>query len=173
MSLHSSRIVLTALLTVLSSCSPDKLTANQEQLPVNTAVAASRSAANDTLIQTVAHGIARAMADSVLRMQLFEDMRDSPFPYHTLHLTSYLSAPRGTHLAQVVASHSGITKEDLLRQLHGLPPLAFGVGSVLDRLSWTGSGEIVVAGTAVDPRQTVGRVAITGFTTAGRSTSRS
>lgn len=107
------------------------------------------------------------MSDTVLRQQVLEDMRDSPFPQHSLHLQSYLGGRRGHVLVKAAAHSLNLSAEDYLQSLDSLPDLVFLAGTMQSRAEWTGSSKIVVAGSLAAPEQFQQSTSIHGFTTKG------
>lgn len=109
-----------------------------------------------------------ALADSALRMQVLEDMRDSPFPQHSLHLKSYLQGTRGTALSAAAARALNLSTPEFLDLLRPLPELAFRVDIHLDRAEWTGSSDIVVLGTLTSLRERRSLTSLPGYTVEGQ-----
>ena len=58
-------------------------------------------------LDLLAKGLAIALADDGFRQQVFEDLRDSPFPQHALHLPSYLSGDRGSSIMAAIGGALG------------------------------------------------------------------
>jgi hypothetical protein len=98
---------------------------------------------------------------------MLEDLRDSPFHQHKLHLQSYLHGPRGAAIADAAAAAQGITKGEFLKALARLPELELLMPRPVDRARWTGTPDLVVVGTARTPRELASTLNLTGFTTGG------
>ncbi|MEJ7758279.1 MAG: hypothetical protein WKF55_01675 [Gemmatimonadaceae bacterium] len=100
------------------------------------------SAAADSL----ARFVAIALSDESLRRALFEDLRDSPFPQHRIHLSSYLRGSRGVLLADKVSRATGISRVELARLASVRGGLQIVLRRSVDRLSWRGTADIAVKG---------------------------
>ncbi|HWL39899.1 MAG TPA: hypothetical protein VNO75_06640 [Gemmatimonadaceae bacterium] len=100
------------------------------------------AAAND-----LARAFALALNDGVVREQLLEDLRDSPFPKHKIHLQSYLRGPRGTSLAARIAEAAETTVERILLASATRGGLQLSMPSTVDRMFWEGTPDIAVKGT--------------------------
>lgn len=93
-------------------------------------------------IDLLAKGLAIALADADFRQRTLEDLRDSPFPYHSLQFRSYLSGDRGRSIMAVLAAarwdHAGAFANAL--------PTAGNVALRLNpseaRTTWTGSADL-------------------------------
>lgn len=119
---------------------------------------------------SLARVVALALADPPLRAQILEDMRDSPFPNHAIHLPSYLAGSRGRAVALAAAQRGGIA----IDQLHGLGEVRGGLQLVMrrpmDRASWTGSDDIVVLGVASTVKERLGSRPVSfGYDVRGRA----
>jgi len=159
---------LTALLLIgIAACRDSLPTAVAPKASASSRAAADLADARDSTAALLARGIALAMADPSVRRQVFEDLRDSPFPYHTIHATSYLHGRRGRAIADAAAQALKVSSEQYLQLVRSTPALALGVGSAIDRLTWTGTEDIVVAATALSPAQAPSRVALVGYGVSG------
>lgn len=120
----------------------------------------------------VARGIALALARPDLRRHVLEDMRDSPFPRHRLHLSSYLHGERGTRIVLAAAQALKMQSEEFLALLEGLPEMELHMARSYDRGLWTGTHDVVVAGSDRNWRTLYGvdgpQAYVTGYTTAGQ-----
>lgn len=98
----------------------------------------------------VARGLAVALTSPGMRRQLLEDMRDSPFQYHALHLGTYLQGTRGQVLARAAAKSVNL-RDDELAQLLLAANAGKGFELVMprygDRRKWLGDDPLVVFGT--------------------------
>ncbi|HEX2090912.1 MAG TPA: hypothetical protein VHG28_00865 [Longimicrobiaceae bacterium] len=117
----------------------------------------------------MAKGIALALADSTLRQQVLEDMRDSPFPRHSLHLQSYLHGERGQTITTVAAKSVGLSIEEFLSLTRYLPDAEFSVSSPLDRIEWTGSSNLVVTAATMTRWQRRSVRSLPGYDVNGKS----
>lgn len=104
--------------------------------------------APDPIAQLGIH-LARAMSDPLLRQQILKDLRDSPFPGHRIHFQSYLAGKAGALLLERMVSVSGQSRTDLFSSLARAQPLELAVSASLDRVSWTGTDDIVVVATSL------------------------
>lgn len=111
----------------------------------------------------LARGIALALADDRLRQQVLEDMRDSPFPEHQLHFRSYLGGTRGRLLANAIAQRLGIGTEDIVNLLPATTDFAFLAPVALDRISWTGSPDVIVVASSAGKAGILSRPMLRGF----------
>jgi hypothetical protein len=149
--------------SVSSACnSGDELTSplharTSLALPVTTRTA------QDETARSIGRAVAIALADSNLRRQLLEDLRDSPFREHSIHAQSYLLAQRGSAISRRTANAAGLELDDFYSTLRALPELEIGLSSSLDRLRWTGTGDVVVVATVLDRRERLNRGVLTAF----------
>lgn len=61
-------------------------------------------ARDDSTAQLLARGMALALRDSSLRATLRDVLRDSPNPYQSIHLQSFLAGTEGTPFAAAAAA---------------------------------------------------------------------
>ncbi len=155
-----------AALLLGSACANGDVAGPGEAVP-----AASRDIETQTKMDMLAKGIALALRDSTLRAQIVEDMRDSPFPQHSLPLRAYLQGRRGQPLAATAATALKIGARDLSALLASLPEVAFQAATREDRATWTGTGAIVVAGSASSLEDRDPSTALTGYTPDGSTAS--
>lgn len=143
------RGVLAAMLVGLAACS-DKV-----DLPLAPGAAnANRGVVQSSEdVDAIARGIAVALADPTIRRQLLEDLRDSPFRKHGLHLRSYLRGNRGMVIGAAAAQATGMRTEQWLALEASLPALELSMPRSLDRVQWRGTENIVVFGTTATLRQ--------------------
>lgn len=96
-------------------------------------------------------------------------MRDSPFPKFTLHLASYLRSERGRKIARAAAEATGLSTRQFLALLKPLPTLEILVPLGFDRVTWTGTPDIVLVGLASSLGEVVssGTFTLTGYRTGG------
>jgi hypothetical protein len=114
-------------------------------------------------------GIAMALSSPDLRRQVLEDLRDSPFPKHKLHLQSYLGSARGRTIATAAGRAIGVSLEQFLATLDGLPSLEFSVSRSIDRVRWTGTDDVVVVGSAADLTDILRAGRLSGYNVRGES----
>ncbi len=114
----------------------------------------------------IARGIARALADSGLRMRLLTDLASSPFPKKRIHLLSYLRGG-GQPLAVAAAVALNVSPDELLgdERLTGYQLI---VPRSLDRVRWTGTNDLVVVGTDRSLRARAVTGLDFGFSTTGQ-----
>lgn len=136
------RTAVAALLLGVQACAdiPDQISAPDQTVQV--------SEESDPRADRVARGIALALAEPDIRERLPEDLRDSPFPAHRLHLRSYLHRPRGRPLLEEAARALNLSVATLAGELAGLPDMQMYLPRSLDRVRWTGTGDLVVVGSA-------------------------
>lgn len=152
--LRTSRIVSAfAVLgfSLVVSCNPDRTTApvsseaEAESGPqLLTRIQPGDSAAVDSL----AFAFSKILAQPALRKQIHEDLRDSPFGLHQIHLPSYLRGDRGRALL-VALEQQGIpaARIELIVSIRG--GLQLMMPRSLDRMLWKASEPLAVEGTAL------------------------
>ena len=92
--------------------------------------------------ELVARTIALAMADENVRVTLRNHMRASVVSEHKLHLQDYLAGPLGETLLAAIEG-TGIERADFLAGLRSLPPIQFYVPARQQRLTWTGTPDVM------------------------------
>lgn len=146
MSIRNRFIPLAALLLGLAAC--DNNVASVKPTLAGGAQE-SRAPARDSLaLEPLSRGLAIALRDEDLSRQLFEDLRDSPFPEHVIHAASYLAGPRGRPLLEAAANASGRSPGELLALAGRTSDLAFYMPVKLDRITWRGTPGVVVTASA-------------------------
>lgn len=155
-------LALGALLAAAQACS---------DLPSTSPAAAPRLGAAGAQAADPADPVIRALANSLsdasVRKRLLEDLRDSPFPKHRLHLKSYLRGNSGSALLAAGAQKAGIRPARLNALLDSLPEMEIVMPTEMDRTRWTGTPDIVVVGSALDRSEIHRRGTLSGYTTAG------
>jgi hypothetical protein len=106
----------------------------------------SVSSDDSSAVDSLARLAALAIADPAIRNNLFQDLRDSPFPEHRIHLPSYLSGARGTALSDAIAQKGKISRSDVFALASRRGGIQLIMRRSPDRMSWTGTNDIVVAG---------------------------
>lgn len=101
----------------------------------------------------------------MLRRQLLEDLRDSPFPGHRIHLRSYLASARGRAIAAAAAAGAGTPTDSFLAVVKKLPSLQVSMPVSYDRVTWTGSDSAVVIGFTIPKEEVPLLGSITGYST--------
>lgn len=121
---------------------------------------------------SLARGLAAALSDSGIRMRLRDDMRDSPFAMHALHLAGYLRGTAGAGMALRAARELGIGRDAFIGLVESGRQLELVMPRVLDRVSWDGGEDLDVAATQskFQERKDAGRVSEDGFDTRGQRT---
>jgi hypothetical protein len=104
-------------------------------------------------MQLLARGLALALKNPVLRKQLLEDLRDSPFPFHKLDLSSYLHGVRGVELVAAAARNLAVSPASLLTSADAAlrSGVEIGMPRYGDRMQWNGDASVVVFGFAGIP----------------------
>lgn len=131
------------------------------------ALAVTNQTAPDETVKAIGRAVAIALADPGLRRQLFEDLRDSPFREHSIHFQTYFLGQGGLAISRRTAAAAGLELDDFRSTLRGLPDLEIGLSSLLDRLRWRGTDDVVVAATALDRRERLNAGALTAFDVRG------
>ena len=154
-----------ALVLLLSACHDDPAGLGDSQgSPRQEAVVSAPTFRQALQMQTVARAVALSLGDPELRQTLLEDLRDSPFPQHRIHLRGYLvGGPVGQRVGEILGLESG----GIASLLAGLPDLEISMPIPLDRARWTGSADIVVVGTAGTISSAAAELVMRGFNVAG------
>lgn len=113
----------------------------------------ARQPGDSLAASSLAQALASAFEDPGLRQQILSDMRDSPFPRHAIHIGSYLAGQRGAALRVAAMSRSGIPSASLLAKAAVRGGLQLAMRRPMDRAEWTGTPDIVVAGSASTIRE--------------------
>lgn len=120
----------------------------------------------DGPLAELGRGLALALDDAPLRQRMLEDMRDSPYPEHSLPLQSYLASDGGRDLAAAAARELGISAEELHARLEEQQDLQIFMPSRLQRGLWEGGGPVtVVAASSREDRSDAGTYS--GWNSAG------
>lgn len=164
---HAILLTATTLcLLTLQACdrtSPNGVTRPQGSAPTFTQ--ASNEAAQS--LDLVARGLALALNSPDIRQRVLMDLRDSPFPKHRLHLFSYLNGQHGRAVAVGAAAALQMDVRAFLHRIAELPELEFWMPVHIDRITWTGTDDIVVVGTMLDRPGLVEAGIIPGYSTTG------
>src|SRR5690349_21083085 len=166
--LHVRRLALVLAATGGSACSDTTFVSQPTEFTRSSQTANSRK--ESPLVDTLARGLAIALADSTLRGQLRDDFRDSPYRDHALNVESYFLDARGAKVLHAVANGLGRSVGDVLAMFESAPRLQLVMERMLDRLSWRGTNDIVVYGSTL-PTQLRARVSPfqRGFSVTGDS----
>jgi hypothetical protein len=160
------RVAVTAVVCSLVACREDIVTPSRDIRPS----AASASVAEPAALDSLARGLALALNDANLRMQLHDDFRDSPFDEHGLHLSSYLQGGRGRALMDAVTRALGTKFSDVVRWDAAAGGLELALSRPIDRLQWDGTVSVVVASTTMSPLALArSRNALIGFDSKGQA----
>jgi hypothetical protein len=81
-------------------------------------------------------------------MQLHDDLRDSPFSKHAIHLKSYLQGVHGSALLIRAAASIGKSPAQFLGLVDVTGDLELMIEGSIDRLAWDGHQPLVVEGTS-------------------------
>lgn len=159
-------LVCTVILTLpLTACSSEDAIVDPSEKVRHVSADDHHLQASQSTITRLARGIALALSDSDLRLKLLEDMRDSPFPGHSLHLNSYLLGDSGTPLANAVREALGMDSREKL--FDGLPALELFMPIPYQRTWWTGNEAPVVVGILADRRHRRETISAPGWTVEG------
>lgn len=128
------------------------------------AEAARRQALEALMIeaQPLAQGIALALADSELRGEVRDAMRDSRWHEHKLVLQDFVKTPAGERLAAAVATALGEAPEAIAARLAALPRLDFYLPFQDHRTTWRGTPEVLVAAAFVEDAPAIAAYDVTG-----------
>lgn len=110
-----------------------------------------------------------ALDDAGLRARLRDDLRDSPFPLHALHLESYLRGTAGSPIAAKAAAALGVGVDAFITMMKSGTDLELVMPRPLDRVSWNGDATLDVTATALkyNERRHAGRVSEPGYSVGG------
>ena len=150
---RSGPVLALALILFSAACNADPVVPETQAGPSQ---APSEGLSIDALAQT----FAVAVADHELRLRLLEDLRDSPFPNHAIHLASYLAGDRGRPIMQAMAAGSGMQPTAFLSGLSASGNIGLFVNPLESRETWRGDGNLVVW--PIDPGVSVADAA-TGY----------
>ena len=142
--LHRS-VVAVAMLGAVAACRSDQPLATQPAGPAARATATG----DNPLADTLAHAVAAALGEPMLRLRLAADLRDSPFAGHALHLRSYLGGSDGGQLRAGVVRQLGGDPAVLDALFASLPDLELRIERPYDRATWRGSDPLAVYGTSL------------------------
>jgi hypothetical protein len=105
-------------------------------------------AANDLRhqsIESIARLLASAMAHAEPRDELFQALRDSPFPLRAVHASSFLASPTGAiWIRAAMIASGGPSAEAVLQGLPDLGDLEIIMIRPWDRMRWDGSSPVRV-----------------------------
>jgi hypothetical protein len=127
--------------TVLVACSDGPVAVDAPS--TQSGSAAVKSQGRDP-VDVLGHALAVALADRNLRLRVLEDMRDSPFPRHSLHVASYLRGSRGAPLLAAIVSATGRDLAQFRSELAALPNLALFLNPSSYRATWRGQANVAV-----------------------------
>ena len=128
-----------------------------------------RAGEGDT--DALAKGLALALGDDATRLRVRDDLRDSPYRAHALHLASYLRGANGSGVAAKAAAGLGIKVDKFLRMAESTPNLELVMPRPLDRTTWEGGAEIDVTATTVTlkERKEAKRISERGYDVRGNA----
>lgn len=169
----AANVLAVALCTLAIGCAE-----NRAVNPAKPAIAVPQSAApamraGEGTTDSLAMGLALALSDGVIRGQLRDALRDSPFRAHAIDLVSFLRGSNGLVIAGKAATALGIERAALIRLAESAGNLELVMPRPLDRVSWDGSADIEVTATPVSLRQRkeTGRESERGYDVSGNATS--
>ena len=109
---RKSRAIACIVGLVLGACRDSHSTAPEAESIQSTNSADTQSfpqlRGDSAAADSIGRALAIALNSGAIRQQVLEDLRDSPFPKHHIHLPSYLSGPRGASLLTALAEVAGI-----------------------------------------------------------------
>ncbi len=138
-----SKVALAVALGVaglVAACMDDPLGPEPTTFPVSRVGLVQSPASIDLL----ARGFAIALADDDFRMQILEDMRDSPFLNHALHLSSYLSGSRGQSIMAAIGGQLGEETGAFASAIASGANMASFVNPPKFRMRWEGDADLAV-----------------------------
>lgn len=135
-----------ALGLVLVGCADEPITA---PTAVASVTAATQPPPTAAALDSLARALALGLAAPAARQALLEDLRDSPFPLNKLHLGSYLAGARGAVLLERSAQASRVPQARLAQIAASARDYELWVPSVVHRVSWTGTDDIMVFATTL------------------------
>jgi hypothetical protein len=141
---HAGLWLLPAIVVLLGSygCADDALDVTQPAVRAQAAVAPTQSAAGErAALTTITRAVALALANPAFRMEALTEMRNAPFREHKLALRKYLNPGRLARLS----SASGRSVSELAAALQRVRPLEFYMPVAVQRESWTGDANVLVA----------------------------
>lgn len=165
---------------LFSSCTNDVTTAPRGPVTSRSLLAAQPQTIPLPAVQpgdsakadTLARGVALALGSGMIRQQVLDDLRDSPFANHAIDLASYLHGPRGHAVAAAIAQRIGIASDRLIAMASVRGGLQLSMPISSDRSKWSGSDSVVVRGTPFTLREEVAaRHRTFGYTTHGDTAS--
>jgi hypothetical protein len=159
------RVLLVAGIISLIACSDRSPTTSL--LPSGEPVL-STSSPEAPALEALVRGIATSLTDPALRRQVLEDLRDSPFPNHKIHLQSYLGGERGLVLIRAAAAAAGMRPVDLLASVQVLPELEFSMPRPYDQARWTGTEDVILVGTTRPRAEAARKGWLPGYGVGGR-----
>ena len=129
------------------------------------------STANNSspVADSVARGLSLALSDESVRIALRNDLRDSPFKHHALHLRSYLGSEHGSALLTVAAQKLGVSEAQFREIASSLPDMELLMERPVDQVNWKGEDNLVVNATLLDKRARARISSVTGFRSSGDS----
>jgi hypothetical protein len=134
--------VILTVAVALAACTEDAISPFTESTPSSEH---SEMRTPDGL-STVVAGISRAFALQSIRSDILAAMRKSTRVEHSILLLPYLGSPMGAGLLAASADALGVKESEFLAQVETLGEMEIVVPIRGHRLTWTGSGGVVVAG---------------------------
>ncbi len=164
-----TRALTVALLVSLFACSPDQVSNPLAgTAPTSGVEGQSRSlpplqAGDSAGVDSLTRAFALALADPALRVQVHDDLRDSPFSGHRIHLASYLKSSRGRALLAAMSVAAGSSSDRIAAAAAIRGGLEISIPSATDRMFWDAENAVVVEGTALTvPERRAAELRMTG-----------
>jgi len=158
-----------ALLLSLFACSPDQVsnplagTAPAPETEGQSRRLPPLQAGDSAAVDSFTRAFALALADPVLRAQVHDDLRDSPFSEHRIHLATYLKGSRGHVLLAAMSAAAGTSSDRITAGAAIRGGLEISIPSAKDRMFWDAENAVVIEGTALTvPERRAAEVRMTG-----------
>ena len=109
--------------------------------------------AGEANTDALAKGLAYALGDDATRTRVRDDLRDSPYRAHAIHLASYLRGTSGSAVAAKAAAGLGVGVAEFVKMAESTPNLELVMPRPLDRTTWEGGADIDVTASPITLKQ--------------------